>query len=156
MSNSFYTNELTVSNPNGTVAMGYDGSKARALNVTNNGTLIIGDGGSSITVDGTVTANLSATDNAVLDTIDSKLHKISKSLYNHTLNVSDPNGTVAMGYDGSVVRALKVTNDGTLIIGDGGSSITVDGTVTANLSATDNAVLDTIDSKLHKISKKSL
>ena len=39
MFNSLYTNELTVSNPNGTVAMGYDGTKARALTSTTNGTL---------------------------------------------------------------------------------------------------------------------
>lgn len=37
-------------------------------------------------------------------------------------------------------------NGGTLSIDDGGGAITVDGTVTANLSATDNAVLDSIDS----------
>ena len=100
--------------------MGYDGSVVRALKVTNDGTLIIGDGGSSITVDGTVTANLSATDNAVLDTIDTKLNKMSNSLYTNELTVSNPNGTVAMGYDGSKARALNVTNNGTLIIGDGG------------------------------------
>lgn len=36
-------------------------------------------------------------------------------------------------------------NGGTLSIDDGGGAITVDGTVTANLSATDNAVLDAIE-----------
>ena len=64
--------------------MGYDDSTARALKVTNDGSLIVGDGGNSITVDGTVTANLGTTDNTLLDTIDSKLHKMSKSVYNNT------------------------------------------------------------------------
>lgn len=47
------------------------------------------------------------------------------------------------------VNILAQTSD--LTIADGGNSITVDGTVTANLSATDNAVLDTIDATLDKM-----
>lgn len=41
--------------------------------------------------------------------------------------------------------AFAVDADGAVHISDGGNTITVDGTVTANLSATDNAVLDNID-----------
>jgi hypothetical protein len=47
------------------------------------------------------------------------------------------------------VNILAQTDD--LTIADGGNSITVDGTVTANLSATDNAVLDAIDAVLDTI-----
>jgi len=39
-------------------------------------------------------------------------------------------------------------NGSTISIDDGGGAITIDGTVTANLSATDNAVLDNIDTDL--------
>lgn len=56
---------------------------------------------------------------------------------------------------GTEATALRVTlaNDstGVLSIDDGGGAITVDGTVTANLSAIDNAVLDTIDAVLDTI-----
>ena len=40
------------------------------------------------------------------------------------------------------VGAIALDADGAVHIADGGNTITVDGTVTANLSATDNAVLD--------------
>lgn len=89
------------------------------------------DNGGSLTVDGTVTANLSATDNAVLDAIDSNTDY----------------GAVTGG--GTETGALRVTvannSTGVLSVDDNGGSLTVDGTVTANLSATDNAVLDNID-----------
>lgn len=49
---------------------------------------------------------------------------------------------------GTEAAALRVTlasdSSGVLSIDDNGASITIDGTVTANLSATDNAVLDAI------------
>jgi len=43
------------------------------------------------------------------------------------------------------VGPIALAADGAVHIDDGGNTITVDGTVTANLSAVDNAVLDTID-----------
>lgn len=42
------------------------------------------------------------------------------------------------------VGAIALAADGAVHIDDGGNSLTVDGTVTANLGATDNAVLDAI------------
>ena len=57
-------------------------------------------------------------------------------------------GVMMMGFygaqsvDSGDSAALVCDQDGALNISDGGNSITVDGTVTANLSATDNAVLD--------------
>ena len=56
---------------------------------------------------------------------------------------------------GAESGALRVTlaNDSTGVVSVdvGGGALTVDGTVTANLSATDNAVLDTIDAVLDTI-----
>ena len=56
---------------------------------------------------------------------------------------------------GAESGALRVTlaNDSTGVVSvdEGGGALTVDGTVTANLSATDNAVLDTIDAVLDTI-----
>ena len=85
-------------------------------------------------------------------------------------NFANPTTTSAMsmlmGYDGSAwdrvtigggteAAALRVTiaNDSTGVVSvdDGGGALTVDGTVTANLSATDNAVLDAIDAVLDTI-----
>ena len=43
------------------------------------------------------------------------------------------------------VGAIALDSDGAVQISDGGNTITVDGTVTANLGATDNAVLDQIE-----------
>lgn len=90
-----------------------------------------------VTVTGTVTAELSATDNAVLDTIDAVLDTI--------------NAKLVTGTDIGDVTINNSTGASAVNIQDGGNSITVDGTVTANLSATDNAVLDTIDAVLDTI-----
>lgn len=55
-------------------------------------------------------------------------------------------GVVAMSTDRRLhVDAQIVGQDADVTIADGGNSITVDGTVTANLSTTDNTVLDNID-----------
>ena len=87
-----------------------------------------------------------------------------------TDNFANPTTTSAMsmlmGYDGSTwdrvtigggaeAAALRVTiasdSTGVVTVDDGGGALTVDGTVTANLSATDNAVLDAIDTVLDTI-----
>lgn len=106
-----------------------------AIALAADGAIHIDDGGNTITVDGTVTANLSATDNSVLDTIETNTDF----------------GTVTGG--GAEASALRVTiaNDSTGVVSvdNGGGALTVDGTVTANLSATDNAVLDSIDSAVN-------
>lgn len=56
---------------------------------------------------------------------------------------ASPTGTTALGHDGSNVRALSVNASGQLQVVFP-SAQAVSGTVTANLSATDNAVLDDI------------
>lgn len=80
--------------------------------------ITIADGGNSITVDGTVTANLSATDNTVLDNIDSN---------------TDFGAVTGGGVEASALR-VTIANDSTGVVSvdDGGGSITIDGTVTAN------------------------
>lgn len=88
---------------------------------------------------GTITANLGATDNQVLD------------------DISADTGTLAVVGSGTEATAQRVTiatdstgvlsvddNGSTISVDDGGGVLTVDGTVTAELSAVDNAVLDTI------------
>ena len=62
-------------------------------------------------------------------------------------------GMMMMGFAGTQsvdaddAGAIAMETDGSVHIHDGGNTITVDGTVTANLSATDNAVLDNILTK---------
>jgi hypothetical protein len=112
------------------------GAEATALRVTlandSTGVVSVDDGGGTLTVDGTVTAELSATDNGVLDTIATNT---GASLTDTELRATPVpvSGTLT-----------GITND--VSIDDGGNTITVDGEVTANLGATDNAVLDSIDS----------
>lgn len=111
------------------ITLGADGTNDG--DVASGNPMPVSDAGGSLTIDGTVTANLSATDNAVLDQIE----------VNTSYGDSVGGGTEA--------AALRVTlasdSTGVLSVDDNGGSLTVDGTVTANLSATDNAVLDQID-----------
>ena len=179
------------------------GVEAGALRVTlandSTGVLSVDDNGGSLTVDGTVTANLGATDNAVLDQIETNTSygdsvgggteaaALRVTIANDSTGVVsvDDNGgsltidnadltTIAGAVSGSEIQADIVTSalptgaataanqlpDGHNVtidnasgasavnIQDGGNSITVDGTITANLGATDNAVLDDIAAKL--------
>ena len=109
------------------------GTAANALRVviaTDNGDITIADGGNTITVDGTVTANLSATDNAVLDAIQAAVEVIDNAI------------------SGSEMQVDVLTMP-TVTIQDGGNTITIDGTV--DLGATDNAVLDAIQAAVETI-----
>jgi nucleoid DNA-binding protein len=177
-----------------------DDGDVGAIALDADGAVQISDGGNTITVDGTVTANLSATDNAVLDTIDAVLDTINAKLVSGTV-IGDVNlgatdnavldniqtavelidDTVAtLGTTtyteattkGSIVGAvrndtlgalantdnevapLQVNASGALYVDGSDTTQPVSGTVTANLSATDNAVLDTIDAVLDTINAK--
>lgn len=88
-----------------------------------------------VTVTGTV--DLGATDNGVLDTIDGVLDTI--------------NAKLVTGTDIGDVTINNSTGAAAVNIQDGGNTITVDGTVTADLGAVDNAVLDDIAAKLATI-----
>lgn len=106
--------------------------------VNDKGALAIQDGGNTITVDGTITANLSATDNAVLDAINADTTFIGSK-------IDTINNKLVSGIDIGDVTINNAAGASAVNIQDGGNTITVDGTVTANLSATDNTVLDNID-----------
>jgi len=111
------------------IQYGDDGS---ATDVSDTNPLPIDDAGGSITVDGTVTANLSATDNAVLDTIETN---------------TDYGAVVGGGVEATALR-VTLANDstGVVSIDDNGGSVTVDGTITeANSTAilADTASMDT-------------
>jgi hypothetical protein len=80
-----------------------------------------------VVVSGTVTADLGATDNAVLDSIASTLTTIESNQLSDSHNVTVDNASIAV--TGSFYQATQP----------------VSGTVTANLSATDNGVLDQIE-----------
>lgn len=143
----------------------------------------------TVTATGTVTAALSATDNAVLDSIDAAvngtitvgshavtnagtfavqvdgaaltaLQLIDDAVY--TDGTGTPSkGVAVMGTDGTNPQIVSTNASGHVNIADGGNAITVDGTVTAtgtvnvgggtitaDLGATDNAVLDAIAASL--------
>lgn len=145
------------------------GVEAGALRVTiandSTGVVSVDDNGGTLTVDGTVTANLSATDNTVLDNIDADTSAIQTAveLIDDAVFAEDVAAQAAdkgmailavrRDADTSLVGAdndyanLQVNATGALKVEifDGGDSHTIDGTVTANLSATDNAVLDAIE-----------
>ena len=177
-----------------TTLVGLDNDYA-PLQVDANGYLKVEifDGGDSHTIDGTVTAELSATDNAVLDAIAASVAG-TLTVGSHAVTNA---GTFVVQVDGAALTALQLIDDAvfaedvaaqaadkgmqilavrrdadTTLVGtdndyaplqvdangylkveifDGGGSHTVDGTVTANLSATDNAVLDDIAAKLATI-----
>jgi hypothetical protein len=100
---------------------------------------------------------LSTAANALLTTIDNDTGAtatatslISPAFYTDdtSFTLGGGKGVMIMGYAGSQsvgagdAGAIAMETDGSVHIHDGGNTITVDGTVTANLSATDNAVLD--------------
>ena len=67
-------------------------------------------------------------------------------------SVPAPLNVVGGGTEAAALRVTMANNStGVVSVDDGGGALTVDGTVTANLSATDNAVLDTIDAVLDTI-----
>ncbi len=112
------------------------------------GTVVpVSDGGGALTVDGTIAAtqsgtwavDLGATDNAVLDAMAASLAIVDNVVF-------------GAGTEAAALRVTLATDStGVVSVDDNGGSLTVDGTVTANLSATDNAVLDTIDAVLDTI-----
>lgn len=129
------------------------GLEATALRVTlasdSTGVLSVDDGGGALTVDnaGTFAVQVDGSALTSLQLIDDVVHTDDAAF---TLGTSK--GVMMMGFAGTQsvnandAGAIAMETDGAIHIHDGGNTITVDGTVTANLSATDNAVLDQIDS----------
>ena len=113
------------------------------------------------------TVDLGSTDNAVLDNILSKNTEIETTVNaiqtaveilddwddsnyaNVNINLAGSDAPTGGGAESGALR-VTLANDstGVISIDDGGNTITVDGTVTANLGTTDNAVLDAIAASL--------
>ena len=103
--------------------------------------------GSAVTqpVSGTVTANLSATDNAVLDVIAAATHVDDAGF-----TLGTHRGVMLMGFAGA--QSVNANDAGALRMEtDGALHVDVQNEATVALSATDNAVLDTIDAVLDTI-----
>jgi hypothetical protein len=93
------------------------------------GTVTVADGGGSLTVDGTVTANLAAGTNNIGDV--------------DVLSVPAPLSTTGGGTEATALRVtLASDSTGVVSVDDNGASLTVDGTVTANLAAGTNNIGD--------------
>lgn len=90
----------------------------RGVNVTAGNALTVDGSATTQPVSGTVTANLSATDNAVLDQIE----------VNTSYGDNTGNGTAA----GALRVTVATDTTGVLSVDDNGGSLTIDGTVTAN------------------------
>jgi len=112
------------------------------------------DTGAVVVASGAITAELSVTDNAVLDAIDTVLDLINAKLVTGTVI-----GDVNLGAtDNAVLDTIETNTDSLTVVGGGTEAtalrvtlandstgvVTVDGTVTADLSDNDNAVLDSI------------
>lgn len=101
------------------------------------GSMPVDDGGGSLTVDGTVTANLAAGTNNIGDV--------------DVLTVPAPLSTTGGGTEAAALRVTIANNStGVLSIDDNGGSLTVDGTVTADAGTgpwpvTDNGGSLTVD-----------
>jgi len=97
--------------------------------------------------------DLGSTDNAVLDAMAASLSVLDdwddSNYANVNINLAGSDAPTGGGAESGALR-VTIANDSTGVVSvdDGGGALTVDGTVTANLSATDNAVLDTIDTTL--------
>jgi hypothetical protein len=123
------------------------GVEAGALRVTlasdSTGLVSVDDNGGALTVDGTVTAELSATDNAVLDAIAAAVATEGDAL---------GDGVLMQGDDGTDRTNVLVDAAGHLqvdvLTAPAVRALTNADVVTAELSATDNAVLDAIAASL--------
>lgn len=115
--------------------------------------ILYDDGVETQAISGTVTAELSTTDNTVLDNIETAVEAIQAGQlpdgHNVTVdNVSlDVNTGLTQPLTDTELRATPVPVSGTFYQ----ATQPVSGTVTANLSATDNAVLDDIASDTEAI-----
>lgn len=109
--------------------------------------------------DANLTVDLGTTDSTALDNIKTSVQLIDNAISGTEMQVdviaSLPAGTNAIGklaansgVDIGDVTINNAAGASAVNIQDGGNTITVDGTVTANLGSTDNAVLDDIAAKL--------
>lgn len=134
----------------GTVAVTQSGTWDEVGINDSGNSITVDDGGGSLTVDGTVAVSGTVT-------VDSEL-PAAAALADNAANPTAPAvGAFGMVWDGATWdRAPGTAADGTLVNLGANNDVTVTGTVTANLSATDNAVLDVIASPVATISTTPL
>src|SRR3990172_9221371 len=106
------------------------------------------DLGADNDITGTVTANLGAVDNAVLDAIQAAVEIIDNFIAGSegqvdVITVPAPLSTTGGGLQATALRVTVASDStGVLSVDDNAGSLTVDGTVTANLSAGTNNIGD--------------
>ena len=112
------------------IQYGTDGS---ATDVSDSNPLPIDDAGGSLTVDGTVTANLSATDNAVLDQLE------LNTSYGDSVGGGTEAAALRVTIASNSTGVLSVDDNGTtLSVDDGAGSLTVDQGVHDSLNVNAN------------------
>jgi len=132
---------FTLGTHSGMMMMGFAGTQsvdandAGAIAMETDGSIHIHDGGNTITVDGTVTANLGTTDNAVLDAIAASLALIDNAIPSGSelqvdVVASLPAGSAAIG---------KLAANSGVDIGDVDVTSVVPGTGATNLGKAEDA-----------------
>lgn len=121
------------------------GTEATALRVTlasdSTGVVSVDDNGGSLTVDGTVTANLAAGTNNIGDVDVLSIAAGDNNIGNvDIVTVPAPLSTTGGGTEATALRvAVASDSTGVLSVDDNGGSLTIDGTVTASNTAGDVA-----------------
>lgn len=124
------------------------GTEATALRVTvasdSTGVLSVDDNGGSLTVDGTVTANAGTGTFTVSGTVTANLAAGTNNIGDvDVLTVPAPLSTAGGGLEATALRVTIASDStGLVSVDDNGGSLTVDGTVTANLAAGTNNIGD--------------
>ena len=113
------------------------GQKVKATSVpvtiaSDQDTLVVSDGAGSLTVDGTVTSNIGATNGLALDA----------TLTGGTQKAITRGGAKGGTSAADVTSTAIDVDHQALDIADGGGSLTVDGTVTSNIGTTNGLALD--------------
>jgi len=168
---------FTLGSHSGVMMMGFAGTQsvgsndAGAIAMETDGSVHIHDGGNTITVDGTVTANLGTTDNAVLDAVAASLSVLDdwddSNYANVNMNLAGSDAQAGEGTISATTQRVTIATDDdgvahlATIAGAVSTQMQVDvvaalpaGSNTigvVDLGSTDNAVLDAIDAVLDTI-----
>ena len=97
----------------------------------------------------TDTGTIDADTNAIKTAVELLDNAVDGNYLNTNINLAGSDAPTGGGTESGVLRVTIANNStGVLSVDDGGGALTVDGTVTANLGTTDNAVLDAIAASL--------
>ncbi|MCW0193402.1 MAG: hypothetical protein OJJ55_19145 [Rhodococcus sp.] len=139
---TIYTDDIASGSAAGTKVQGVKlgtGANGSWTEVGTANPIPVSDAGGSLTVDGTVVVSGTVT-------VDSELPAAAALADNASNPTAPAVGAFEMLWDGTTWdRAPGTAADGQLVNLGANNDVTVTGTVTANLSATDNAVLDAIE-----------